>query len=680
MPEEPAPSDVLTPEQLLGIFEDYFEDTPIVDGTEPLWVLDLKDLNRRHDEVIPMALKHPRNVIAAAAEALERCTPVGGPGADATVRWTVRLGDPTKILEDEVEVSGLRAERIGELVAVPGVVAQISPVAFKLQTAVYKCVRCGSMLSVPQGEYETPPLECYEEQGGCSRSLNATKFELRHDLSVWANAQRIEIQESPERTEGRLPERMSLLLYGSDLVGRLKGGNRIRAWGILCVHEATGKARRTTRERYLEVQGFAILEEDAGQVRVSTEDAQRIEVLAKRPEVYNELRDSIAPFIMGYDEMKEATVLQLFGGVEKAHVRGDIHQLICGDPAVAKSQFLLAVARCTPRGGFITAPQATHAGLTAWAQQENVFGATKWVVEAGAMPLSDRAGVLCIDELDKMKDEDRRKINPAMDPQQFSITKAGGNYRMVSRVPILAAANPKLARFDEHKYIGEQIEISPDTLSRFDCIWPIVDRPSLQWDTALAERILNDEDGFPVSIEADLFRKYIAHARQVAPKPTMSDDAKALITEFYKKERQKSWGVGAIAMTPRQLGALRRLAEASARVQLRTAVDVTDAERAVRLVSTWMRMVAGEEGRFDIDIVQTGISHTQREQIIVLRDLIASLMHDSPDNSARYEDIVQAAQQQGIPPDKTDAWLKRWAQEGEIYQRSSGRYQLIEKL
>ena len=689
MPEDKAALGKLTFEELVSIFQDYFEGgtsfpskLPQIaalqdQGEAPVWPLDLKDFNRQQDEAVPTVLKQPRVTIDAAREAIERVAPKEDEGV---LHWTVRLGNPTAVLEEEVPVNRLRVEHLGRLVAVPGIVAQISPVAFKLQEAVYQCLRCGTLLKIPQGEFETVPLECYEEAGGCKRTASNTKFELKPEVSTWANAQRVDLQEVPEGSEGKLPEKMSLILYGNDLVGRLRGGNRVVVWGILCVNEPVGKVRRTTRERYLEVQGFRVVEEDASQLVVSSADEARIVDLARDPEVYTKMRSSIAPFIQGYDDMKEATLLQLFGGVERPHGaswdRGDIHQLIVGDPSVAKSQLLLAAVRLAPRGSFITAPQATHAGLTAYAQQENIFGAVKWVAEAGAMPLMDRGGLLAIDELDKMQEEDRRKINPALDPQQFSITKAGANFRMVSRVPVLAAANPKFARFDEHHYISEQIEISPDTLSRFDCIWAVLDRPDLAWDEALAERVLSG-DVVEAPVDVDTFRKFIAYAkRKVFPK--MSPEAKALLKDFYKRERQKSAGVGAIAMTARQLGALRRLAEASARIQLRQVVNVADAERSIRLMSTWMQVISSEGGFLDSDIFQTGISHTQRDAILTLREIIQQLA--GPDGVADYEDIVNEAGKRGVIASDVDRWLKKWTTEGEAYCPSKNKYKLVEHL
>jgi len=98
----------------------------------------------------------------------------------------------------------------------------------------------------------------------------------------------------------------------------------------------------------------------------------------------------------------------------------------------------------------------------------------------------------------------------------------------------------------------------------------------------------------------------------------------------------------------------------------------------VRIVEYWMGKVAGEEGRFDIDIIQTGISQSQREQIISIRDIINELA--GPEGVADYEDIVRIAQERGIPPAKVDAWLKRWAQEGEIYSPAKNKYKLVERL
>jgi DNA replication licensing factor MCM5 len=139
--------------------------------------------------------------------------------------------------------------------------------------------------------------------------------------------------------------------------------------------------------------------------------------LASMPNIYDILSKSIAPSIYGLDDIKKAILCLLFGGSRKILPdgtirRGDINVMLLGDPGTAKSQLLKFVEKVSPVGVFTSGKGSSAVGLTASVIKDP--HSRNFILEGGAMVIAD-GGTVCIDEFDKMKEDDRVAIHEAME-------------------------------------------------------------------------------------------------------------------------------------------------------------------------------------------------------------------------------------------------------------------------
>ena len=531
-----------------------------------------------------------------------------------------------------LKIRNIRSKHLDELILIEGIVRQASDVRPQVVNARFECPSCGTIISVLQMEKK------FREPSRCSCGRRGS-FTLKSKEMV--DTQRLILEESPEALSGgEQPKRMNVFVK-EDLVEpqmeeKTTPGVRVLVIGVLKeVPVPLQSGGMSTRfELAVEVNNIIPLEETFEDLDISEEDEKQILELSQDPTVFQKLKDSIAPSVWGYDEIKESLVLQLFGGVQKIRTdgnksRGDIHILMIGDPGVAKSVILGFMASISPKGRYVVGKSASGAGLTATVVRDEYLKG--WSLEAGAMVLANK-GLVCIDELEKMDEQDRSAMHEAMEQQTVTISKANVQATLRAETSVLAAANPKFGRFDPYQGIAQQIDLPPPLINRFDVIFTMRDIPSKENDEKVATHILEEHqrEAKEMLVPRDLFRKYIAYAKKKV-KPQLTIEAVTLMKDFYVDLRNRPVSgdteLRPIPISARQLGAIIRMAEAAAKLRLSETVDVGDAAVAIDLMKYYLTQAGYdyETGQIDIDRIATKTPASQRGKINVVRKMINEL-------------------------------------------------------
>jgi replicative DNA helicase Mcm len=345
-----------------------------------------------------------------------------------------------------------------------------------------------------------------------------------------------------------------------------------------------------------------------------------------------------------------------------------------------------------PRGIYTSGKSASAAGLTAAAVRDD-FGDGRWTLEAGALVLADK-GLACIDELDKMTEQDRSSLHEAMEAQKISIAKAGINATLQCRCSMLAAANPKYGRFEEETSIYDQINLPAPLVSRFDLIEILTDKPEKVHDERISSHILdtqergearmvpegNEIDGVNVEqilsrtsnikpvYDIETLRKYVAYSKRTTP--IMTPEAKKIIQNSYLSIRKLGSGKS-VPITARQLEGYVRLSEASARMRLSPTVTEQDANNAAELIEAYLNRIAGNgDGTYDIDKISTGITSRDRNKL----DIIRTIMSEFGDDGLKMEELIVHGGNQGLSESEVERAVKTLHEGGELFKSPSGIY------
>ncbi|MEA2070507.1 MAG: minichromosome maintenance protein MCM, partial [Asgard group archaeon] len=496
--------------------------------------VNFNDIIRFNPDLARRTIDEPKEFIEAGNRAVEEVIEIEDEDyAFTTIDFFIRF---TNLAESNViPLREIRSEHVGKLIMLQGIITRATVVKPLLVEGYFSCTNCGEIIikTLKEGRY-SPPDRC--PNPGCGR---AGPFKLLVDESKFVDWQKITIQERPEDLPpGQMPRSVNVLLR-NDLVDTVRPGDRVMVAGVLhSIPDFSKRSHGKLATFHINMHANNVIpeEKEYESIEITEEEEQEILDLAKDPWIHKKIVQSIAPSIHGNELIKESIALLLFGGVPKVlpdglKIRGESNILMIGDPGTAKSQMLRYVAQLAPRALYTSGKGTSAAGLTVAVLRDSDTG--EFTLEAGALVLADR-GVACIDELDKMRKEDRTSIHEALEQRTVSVAKAGIVATLNARCSIIAAANPKLGRYVNSRSAAENINLPVTILSRFDIIWIVKDKPKEELDRQKAEHILRlhtlgvTEQEPPIKME--LLKKYISYAKQTSH-PVFSEEAAKRVRE-----------------------------------------------------------------------------------------------------------------------------------------------------
>ncbi|WP_018259346.1 ATP-binding protein [Halomicrobium katesii] len=587
------------------------------DATE--LVLDWTDLARWDPSLAEDILDAPDSMFDHIEEAVRRVPlPIDLKLGQATVQFK-NLPESHTTAAGEFSPS----ERRAQLLAFEGQVAKRTQVKPRLVKGAFECQRCGTLTRIPMrpGAY-LEPHECQ----GCEMQ---GPFRINADQSVYQDYQKLLLENPGSAAMGGDTADITVHLNGG-LAGNaaiescqdvvVVGELQFRGGGPTPSPEVVANSIEASGQSYQDQEFTA---EQRALFERLRERPESFDIGTKNPSTADVLMAAAAPkFVAGSHprdrQVVRGLVLQLVSGstfdaADGSHYRGDIHVLLPGDPGTGKSVLAKWAAAVSPRSAFASGERVSGPGLTAAAVKDD-FSDGGFSIEPGVLVRSHE-GLAVVDELDKAGEDAIEKMHSALADQIVPLSLAGQSMTLPAECGLLGVANPRGGHFAGDEPLVDALALESPLLSRFDLIMQMRSKQDREHVRELAESMLRtwlaalkdatdqrlddqEADAIDPILSIEEYRSIIVRARQLHPTPANDavieelaewfEEQKMALPERYRDALADADGQyrgPPVPVTARKLGAARRLAQASARANLRDEITLDDVAVAKEMVS-----------------------------------------------------------------------------------------------
>jgi replicative DNA helicase Mcm len=357
------------------------------------------------------------------------------------------------------------------------------------------------------------------------------------------------------------------------------------------------------------------------------------------------------PDLIDIDEQKLAIILSLVRGGNAP--REEIHTLFAGEPGVAKSKILKDLNKMIPNVKYANGASSSSVGLTASVVKDEFTGG--WSLQAGAVVMANE-GVACIDEVDKMKDEEKNDLNECAEQGTVTINKAGISGSLQAKTTLIMASNPKNHIFDTNTDFITQLNLPHALITRFDLLF-ILRNTFEETYSKMCKANRIDYNNLQTPISEELLVKYLMVARDKKPmfsnEETLNkvDEIMLLIKNYVISGESK------IPYSMRQLHAIKRISTGFAKLRLADEVLPCDVENAWKIYHYCLLTLIGNEKSKPFPKVE--------EKVYSYTELVYQYIKD--------KGFIQL----GDNPD-FDETIQKMSMKGDIFEFSPGKWKVLE--